>query len=347
MALRIKFLSKNPGVDTTLYWQRFLPHASPLVGNCQFIFNRDSKDYDWLVVMDDLPSVANERFTLWRERLACHPDNTLFFTLEPSTIKTYGNGFLAQFGHVLSSQEKFAIQHRNHLCRQCGLPWFYGKTYEEARNLPSAKNKMLSTVCSSKRQKHTLHHLRYSLTQILKKEIPDMEVFGHGHREIEIKALALDAYEYHLAIENHLAPHHWTEKLADAFLGGCFPIYFGAPNVYDYFPEESLALVDIRNQAEAIDEIQQLVHSDKAKKSRPAIKEARRLVLEEYALFPMLARTIEELHQTRTVPPNSEREILSRHAWRRAHPAQSILFPFERLSNRYLGKRAAEKIVFK
>ncbi|MEZ6050382.1 MAG: hypothetical protein R3C02_03185 [Planctomycetaceae bacterium] len=42
-------------------------------------------------------------------------------------------------------------------------------------------------------------------------------------------------YRYHVAVENHIAEHHWTEKLADAFLGATLPFYFGCPNASDYF----------------------------------------------------------------------------------------------------------------
>jgi len=37
------------------------------------------------------------------------------------------------------------------------------------------------------------------------------------------KAAALDPYQYHIAIENHVFTHHMTEKLPDAFLGYTLP----------------------------------------------------------------------------------------------------------------------------
>ena len=41
---------------------------------------------------------------------------------------------------------------------------------------------------------------------------------------------------FHLCIENESSDHYWSEKLADAYLGYCFPIYSGARRVNDYFP---------------------------------------------------------------------------------------------------------------
>ena len=77
----------------------------PVWGECAFTFDPDARDYDWLVVYDDLPPVAGERFSDRVEVLACPPGNTLLITTEPSSIKTYGSAYTAQFGHVLTSQE--------------------------------------------------------------------------------------------------------------------------------------------------------------------------------------------------------------------------------------------------
>ena len=51
----------------------------------------------------------------------------------------------------------------------------------------------------------------------------------------------------HIAVENHIAPHHWTEKLSDSFLGYCLPFYIGCPNAADYFPEQSFIGLDIED----------------------------------------------------------------------------------------------------
>jgi hypothetical protein len=231
---------------------------------------------------------------------------------------------------VLTSQEPWAIPHPNPIFSQCGLLWFYGKSHQQASaDFPIQKSFDISTVCSSKQQKHTLHSLRHEFTRRLKMEMSELEVFGHGHRFIKTKVEALDPFRYHLAIENHFAPHHWTEKLADAFLGGCLPFYFGCPNVFDYFPEESLIHLDIRDFGLSLEIIRQSM-SDKAYEKRlNAVLEARRLVLEEYSLFPMLTRLIPGLHKT--IKRTRVKDVIqSRHAWRRQHPFGAVSYGLER-----------------
>ena len=94
--------------------------------NCHFLFDPNERDYDWLVVYNDLPASQQERFSERQEVLACHPNNTLLVTREPASSKTYGRGFTAQFGHVLTSQEPWALPHPHRIYSQPALHWFYG-----------------------------------------------------------------------------------------------------------------------------------------------------------------------------------------------------------------------------
>lgn len=356
--IRVKFLAKaQPGSDYSEWLGRF-PKSVPLWGRCEYTFEQDSRDYDWLVVYDDLPARNQERFTLWEETLACPRAQTLLVTTEPSTIKVYGNGYTRQFGAVLTSQEPWAIKHPNAIFSQTGLIWFYGiatapPAYGKPKtraaydflvaNPPENKTAEVSTVCSSKKQKHTLHHARVEFTRKLKSELPSLEVFGHGVRYIKDKSEALDAFKYHIAIENHVYRHHWTEKLSDSFLGLCLPFYHGCPNVFDYFPEESILPINIHSFEESLERIRQAIRDREFEKRLPAIREARRLVLQEYSLFPLISRLIEERTPSGKVATASSgsETILSRHAWRRRNPLNAVAFGMEkaRIQMRYFLSR--------
>jgi len=331
--IRVKFLTKHPDKDVTEGWRRYFPGQQTTWGRCRFLFDRDERQYDWLVVYDDLPSVRGERHTLWEETLACPRWRTLLLTSEPATVKVYGRGFLKQFGWVLTSQEPWIIRHPGAIYCQTGLIRFYEGTQDEiARNPPEGKTALISTVCSSKQQKHTLHKHRYQFTQQLKRALPELEIFGHGVRYIERKNEALDSFKYHVAIENHVCPHHWTEKLADSFLGMCLPFYHGAPNAAEYFPAESFIPINIHDFDTSLARIRQAIRDNEYQRRLPAIREARRLVLERYSTFPQLARLIEERHEAGTASPVPGRQtIRSRHLWRRTHPLGSVAYGLEKL----------------
>lgn len=334
--IRVKLLLKaGRGKETPNLLRRF-PGSVPEWGRCRFVLDYDARDYDWLVVYDDLPSIANERFPLWVEDLACPREHTLLITAEPSTIKTYGSRFLAQFGHVLTSQEPWVVRHPGAVFSQPALLWFYGRTDERGAYdrmsicEPGPKTSVISTVCSSKQQRHTLHQTRYRFVQSLSELLPELDVFGHGVRPIHDKAEALDSYKYHIAIENHFHAHHWTEKLADPFLGLCLPFYFGCPNAEEYFPADSFVRIDVRDPESAAKRIRAAILNNEYERRLPAIREARRRVLDRYGLIPTVSALVERLHDARR-PAQPGARILSRHAFRRASLLNAVSHTWEKM----------------
>ena len=173
---------------------------------------------------------------------------------------------------------------------------------------------------------HTLHARRLDFTLKLKQAMPALDTFGYGMGALNDKADALDPYKYHLAIENHSAPHHWTEKLSDAFLGYCLPLYYGCTNLDDYFPPESYIWIDIRDRDGAFAKIASILASDEYERRLPAIIEARRRVLHDYATFPQLARLIEERHDANVHAVPAPAVLLrSRQAARSRNPVGALV----------------------
>lgn len=331
--IRVKMLGTAPPA----VWPRQFPGNRPVWGRCAFHFDPERRDYDWLVVYNDLPDISG-----LEEKLPCPRRHTILTTTEPSTIKAYGNDFTAQFGYVLTSQAAWALPHPNRIFSQPALHWFYGLGkkrmlgYDEMyHNPPLEKTKVLSTVCSNKQQKHTLNYRRYKFTWALKEKIPQMDVYGLGVHPIDDKAEALSAYRYHLAIENFIGEHHWTEKLSDAFLGAALPFYVGCPNAGDYFPEESFIPVDLGDVDGSSEIILRAISDNEYERRLPHILEARRLVFEKYNIFSVLAREIEQRHFG-TVGGSSGGIIYSRRMLRKKHPWVAFRHVWEKARLRIL-----------
>jgi Glycosyltransferase family 10 (fucosyltransferase) C-term len=318
--IRVKFL----GNYAVRGWIRQFPGNVPVWGRCEYLLDPDARDYDWFVVYNDFPGEHRE------EKLSCPSRQTLLVTSEPSSIKSYGRAFTAQFGFVLTSQEEWALPHPGRIYSAPSLQWFYGLRRGPclpfdriAASPPLDKHRTISTVCSSKRQRHTLHRRRFRFTQALKRRIPELEIYGEGVRPMEDKAEALDEYRYHVAVENHIGLHHWTEKLSDVFLAAALPFYCGCPNAGDYFPEESFVPIDIRNVEQVRETIERAIRDHEYEKRLPSIMEARRRVLEQYNLFAVLAREIESRTGDSAGLTQNGR-ILSRRLLRKRHPAVAV-----------------------
>jgi len=315
--IRVKLIHR--GQAGTLSIHQF-PGKRAQWGDCEFLFALEERNYDWLVVIDD---VSRQR-SAPPEKLACADAHTLLVTTEPPTITRYGRAFTGQFAHVLTSQDEQALPHPNRIYSHTGNLWFNGHDFDEIQKISfNGKTAEISTVCSSKRQKHTIHNARYEFTQQLKQQLPELEIFGHGVRFIEHKYQALDRYRYHLAIENHIATHHWTEKLADPFLSKAIPIYYGCPNLGDYFPADSYLAIDIKKPDEALSAIKDLISNSAQYTQRlDALTEAQRRILYDYNLMGMLADIVStHFNSTHAC---SGRPLFGRKQMRARHPGDLI-----------------------
>lgn len=320
--LIVKFLSRVP--EWT--WDRYFADRSDCSrGNCRFVFDADAERYDWVVVYEQFPRPpGRSRYT---EQLKCSADNTLLITTEPPSVKRYAAAFTRQFAHVLTTHPETVLPHPGRIWSQPGLRWFYGAdgtsslSRQQLAEESPAKSSDVSTVCSSKQQGHTLHRRRYEFVQDLRQRIPELNVFGHGVRPVADKATAVRPFRYHVAIENYVGRHHWTEKVADSFLGRSLLIYYGCPNLADYFPHESFLAIDIDRPDDAAETIKQAIRRDLFSRRLSAVLEARRLVLNEYDLFTVISRIIRDRHQTSGC---SGGVLRSRHALRVHRPFSTI-----------------------
>lgn len=313
--VKVKLSIKGSDADELSAYRTQTPNDSGLWKNCQFTFNPLSKDYDWLVIVDDVPVIVPNRI----EKLKCPKENTILVTTEPSSITRYGRGFASQFNYLITNQEKEILPHKNTPRTQTGIYWIYGKNFDGIikDNEGINKTKLISTICSNKRDGHTLHKKRYDFTALVEKEVPLVERFGRGFNFIEKKYKAIDDYKFHIVIENHIGEHMWSEKLADAFLGFSVPIYCGAPNIYDYFPKDSLITFDINNPKESIEKIKSIIFTPgEYEKRLEAVREARRKVIEEYNLLAMINKVVENQGETKFT---SNYKIYSRRQMRVRH----------------------------
>jgi hypothetical protein len=273
---------------------RQTPGRSGKWGDYLFCINEPMDDYEFWVLFD--------RFSE-PQKGHCARSNTIFITAEPPSLAHYTTSFVAQFGSILTCHPY--IQRPNAIHSQQALPWQIGiigyhanhpsqarLDYDRLKAATFDKPKLISVI-SSARRGTSGHALRYDFVQRLRDRMGDrLDIFGAGIRDIEDKWDGIAPYKYHIGIENSVVPDYWTEKLGDAFLGGAFPIYHGCPNIHDYFSKQAMRQINISNPDKAIDDIEALLASGAYERSIDSINEARRLVLDEYNVFPLMAKLL-------------------------------------------------------
>ncbi|MBP7232250.1 MAG: hypothetical protein KBA28_09990 [Syntrophaceae bacterium] len=270
---------------------------------CRFFCNTDVERCDYWFVL--------EGFDRKKDSTVCPKEHIVLITCEPPTLKTYKREYLQQFAAVITCHEH--IHHSKPIFRQQGLPWHIGrkqkghvnkefiKDYDELKAMSSIpKTKLLSVISSDKLMSEG-HRRRFHFAQKLKAHFGEaIDLFGRGLNEIEDKWDALASYRYHVALENSSVNHYWTEKLSDAFLAGCYPIYYGCPNINDYFSPDSLTPIDIDDPEKAIGLIENCLLQNRYELSEKKIWESRGKVLDCYNLFDLIAGYIAEDQQTVT-----------------------------------------------
>lgn len=272
---------------------RQTPGLKGVWNGCKFWVNTDVDECDWWFVYEGL---------VHPESTKCDPQHIVFITAEPPATRTYDPKFLSQFSSVITSHTDLA--HPNITLMQQALPWHIGVDrcaggeingyldYDDLTRIASEgldKSKLVSVISSNK--KYTRGHRQriHFIERLLDRLGDRVDFYGRGFYNVADKWEAIAPYKYHIALENSSVPHYFTEKLSDAFLGWSYPIYYGCPNIFDYFSPSSLSTVDIADSDQAIDAIEKIIDSNLFEKRLPQIEEARKLVLERYNLFSVLS----------------------------------------------------------
>lgn len=318
-------------------WERQIPDGGNTWGQTEYLEAIHPEDEpDWLVVYEAWPSGAfATKVPRERRVLVC---------AEPEGFHRYQRKYLGQFGHVITTQRRTG--HPNVIHSQPGISWFVGVRF----GLPGEKNeyplvfkdftgdnpkktKLCSIVCSDKAVSRG-HVKRLAFVKRLKEEFGDViDFYGRGFNEVKDKDEALAQYRFHIAIENSVYDDYWTEKLADSFLRGAFPVYSGCPNLLNYFPADSFVSIDIDKPIEAINTIRKVLSSDLDLVNSDALAEAKRRVLWEHNALAVLER-VWEILEKKNIPRNfleSDQLLLCDEEWKRSRIKSRIVSAIKRL----------------
>ena len=97
------------------------------------------------------------------------------------------------------------------------------------------KTKGVSVIASDKN--HTAgHQLRHQLIGVC----PELDKWGSGYNRFEDKTEPLKDYMFSVAILNHTIDNYFTEILTDCFALGTVPIFWGTPNIGEFFDEKGI-----------------------------------------------------------------------------------------------------------
>lgn len=280
---RAHFATEHGPIAT---WFRQTPGHDGIFGRTAFAAEASGDRDEWLVVCDEPPAGLRSRIPFERR---------ILFLSEPPSIKVYPGPYLNQFGLVVGPMALPEYE-GCHIRQHGSLPWHYGRSRPFSwRELAADKEKSraVSVFCSGKTL-NMQQALRIQFVRELQAHFGALvEHFGHGFRPIEEKADGLSAFRYTVVLENNLNDGFWTEKLGDAYLADCFPIYAGGRVPARDFDPRARLDIDLFRVDESLRAIEDLLETADYDDLHGRIREQRRRVMLEHNLFAVADRLIQ------------------------------------------------------
>ncbi|UWS06957.1 hypothetical protein [Phaeobacter inhibens] len=145
----------------------------------------------------------------------------------------------------------------------------FGTTWvPEWRDLTVEKCADLSLIASAKRD-HPGHRLRHEIAEHLNTSQREVAILGRGYQPFDAKSDGLAPYRYSVVIENVRERNYFSEKLIDAILCETVPIYWGCPNISDFFDPAGMMVCTSAEELRA--SIAMISHGDYANRL-PALR---------------------------------------------------------------------------
>ena len=175
----------------------------------------------------------------------------ILLVYEPKMLRPLNHSFLIRklFNNVIGWSEK----NSNFI----GPGTYVDKKLIETKKIVNSKrNKKAVFICSNKNstQKNELYSLRRKIISFFAERNDNfLELYGFGWQEdfktlnlkniykgeIKSKNPTMIKYDFAFAIENEYSNEdYFTEKILDAMICGCIPIYFGCNNIDKYIPKD-------------------------------------------------------------------------------------------------------------
>lgn len=142
--------------------------------------------------------------------------------------------FAKKFHSILTFSERLIDRIPNGVFHPAASLWVDPNQVFEKRKLIS--------VIASRKAKTKGQRLRHKTIQQCKSLGIHLDLYGRGYKEIENKEDALTNYMFSVCIENSSERNYFTEKIVDCLAQKVVPIYWGAPNIGDFFALDGIIL---------------------------------------------------------------------------------------------------------
>lgn len=123
-----------------------------------------------------------------------------------------------------------------------GSFFYLGSTFIQNIDQLDTKKSQLASIIASSNNRLEGHKLRHSIIKEINNADINISILGRGYNPFKNKEDGLKSFMYSIVIENIREKDYFTEKIVDSCLCDTIPIYWGAPNISDYFDKRGMII---------------------------------------------------------------------------------------------------------
>lgn len=174
-------------------------------------------------------------------------DIKIFWLLKPRAVRPYGYSKIIEienkFDYILTYDSELLKRSKKYIKYVVGQSRVYEpKIYD--------KTKMVSMIASNK-QITEGHRFRHEISKRLSQK-HKIDMWGSGYKPFDSKLPPLSDYYFTVSVMNSKIDNFFTEVIVDNFMLGTVPIFWGCPNINEYFDERGIITFDTIDELDEI-----------------------------------------------------------------------------------------------
>lgn len=318
----VGMISSYKAINQADWLWKQTPHPFGVWGNIQMLAQTPKPDFLLLYNFNSFPSLKKKQSTSWKSWLKGLKNQPIKQEID---IENLLRGVPKERIISLNREPPFPEHEqrrvREHQAAQqyCGyvsgpddfapvpeyMPaiWYVNASFRELNEMGIPEKQRLCSWITSGISRTENHRKRLAFLKLIVESGLEADIYGRGLPEwangfgsVENKWHVMAPYHYNLAIENY-ADNDWyvSEKLWDALLGWCLPIYYGGPAADKLLPPGSFIRLPSLDE-KGLAHIQEVIKSPDAwHQAKDAIAEARQVILHELNLLNFVSKLVEKL----------------------------------------------------
>ncbi|NMF64768.1 glycosyltransferase family 10 domain-containing protein [Brasilonema octagenarum] len=311
----VGMISSYPGLDQKpdWLWQQ-TPHPFGVWGDIQIHSTAPKPDFLLMYNYTSFPQAPQKQLWFWKNAKAQLEYEKAQQTLQNKLINIPKERVIyllrePPLDEVIELNKKFYQQAQAH-CGYISGPddfaptpnympaiWYYSNSFRELNDMPPPEKTKPCSWVTSGISRTVNHRQRLEFLKLLRNSELKFDLYGRGlpewaqgGGELSNKWYGMAPYYYNLAIENY-ADNNWyvSEKLWDALLAWCLPIYYGGTAADKLLPPGSFLRLPSLDEKGLLYIQEVTATTDAWYAAKSAIAEARQIILHKLNLLNWLS----------------------------------------------------------